>query len=163
MEEYYYDLYYKGLIYLIENKAKKSLKRIGIIPRLVGQLMNDQGNGLIHQAVLQSDKTMRNAQTNYLLRHGLEVNSQNSMGNTPLHLALQNEDKPLTYFLLSQHACLFIKNNNGIAPMNLLLANNKFKLILTQLLDAAYIPAKKSRKSKISTYIEQIGRSLTPI
>jgi ankyrin repeat protein len=49
---------------------------------------------------------------------GLDIDSIDSNGDTPLHLAVASKQKSSVRFLLSLNAELNIKNNNGETPLH---------------------------------------------
>src|SRR6056297_1729302 len=48
-----------------------------------------------------------------LIEKGININKKNNEGMTPLHIAAINEDYPLLYVLLQNHAKINITNNEG--------------------------------------------------
>jgi hypothetical protein len=55
----------------------------------------------------------------YLLKHGLDINEQNTKGDTPLHLALKIPNNPAVRFIIKKGGNLNIKNHNGNTPLHL--------------------------------------------
>ena len=54
-----------------------------------------------------------------LLDHGADVNSVNDQGETALHLAIRDRQKPLTQLLLARGADVTLKDGNRAAPLEL--------------------------------------------
>ncbi|XP_046554913.1 serine/threonine-protein phosphatase 6 regulatory ankyrin repeat subunit A-like [Haliotis rubra] len=52
-----------------------------------------------------------------LLKKGIEVNTQDRNGNTPLHIAVKHNQVKSVDLLLSKHALVDMKNSNGCIPL----------------------------------------------
>ena len=52
-----------------------------------------------------------------LLEHGADVNAQNRVGMTPLHIAAVADDAEMTFVLFEAKADLNQRNHNGATPL----------------------------------------------
>ena len=56
----------------------------------------------------------------------LDINASDESGNTPLHLAVQDERPQIVSFLIANGAKVNVKNNNGQTPLHIAVFNNRF-------------------------------------
>ncbi|MBC8245052.1 MAG: ankyrin repeat domain-containing protein [Verrucomicrobia bacterium] len=70
---------------------------------------------MLHHAALNPNENSL-AVTEFLVGRGLDVNAQDSDGNTPLHLALSPFQQDVAKYLISSGADPEIKNWKGISP-----------------------------------------------
>jgi len=78
---------------------------------------NDKRTMLHHTALNPNENSL--AITEFLVERGLEVNAQDSDGNTPLHLALSPFQQDVAKYLINSGADPEIKNWKGMSPQTL--------------------------------------------
>ena len=75
---------------------------------------DDEGNTVLHQAVLDNDEKMVIKLLQKMKENGKNIiNLQNNEGNTPFHLALINNNNLIAQMLDKAGADKTIRNNNG--------------------------------------------------
>lgn len=74
------------------------------------------GNTQLHFAAT-NDKTVKRIKE--FISEGLDINAQNKKGNTPLHIAYQNNASEVVAELLCAGANLSLRNLEGKAPSDL--------------------------------------------
>ena len=78
-----------------------------------------------------------------MLQKGAKANSINEEGNTPLHIAMQGNQRLISSLLIANGGDMHANNRNGATP--LMLAPGK----LLQDLGLAHIPLRKENKKTI--------------
>jgi ankyrin repeat protein len=71
----------------------------------------------------------------FLLDKGADVNHKNYNGNTPLHIAIVNQDLEVCKVLISRGADVSITNNEGKTPLQVAIGrkfNNKLKDLIPE-------------------------------
>ncbi|WP_341747602.1 ankyrin repeat domain-containing protein [Candidatus Tisiphia endosymbiont of Dascillus cervinus] len=84
---------------------------------------NDQT--ALHYAALLEDTSI----LQLILNKGVDINSRNSGGGTPLYCAVHNNKKPIVEFLLNKGADVNIPNNDGIHILHVAVGINSLELI----------------------------------
>ncbi len=79
---------------------------------------NEQGQTSLHLAAQKEDMRETVELVERLLLEGLKIDEQDEKGNTALHYAFQKNNQPLILVLCAQGADLYLKNNEGIAPIH---------------------------------------------
>lgn len=82
---------------------------------------SDKRNMLHHIALNPNENSL--AITEFLIQRGLEINAQDSDGNTPLHLAISPYQKDVVKHLINSGADSEIKNWKGISPKSMVQQN----------------------------------------
>ena len=77
---------------------------------------------MLHHAALNPNENSL-AIMEFLVERGLEINSQDSDGNTPLHLALSPFQQEVVKYLINSGANEEIKNWKGISPQTMVQQN----------------------------------------
>lgn len=67
------------------------------------------GNSYLHKAILNNVYQL----VVYLVHKGVNINSQNIIGETPMHIAIKKGFKDIISFLLNKGAILDIEDKNG--------------------------------------------------
>jgi hypothetical protein len=83
-------------------------------------------NLLRHAAKLKDNESLKNF-AHYVATYSHEINSQDCFGNTPLHIAAQENNTGAVTILLKNKADQTIKNNEGCLPLALALAHKSFE------------------------------------
>jgi ankyrin repeat protein/serine/threonine protein kinase len=58
----------------------------------------------------------------------LDINARTAHGNTPLHLAVQDNRPEIAYFLIANGAKVNVKNNNGSTPLDIYVFDNSINI-----------------------------------
>ena len=82
---------------------------------------SDKRSMLHHAALNPNEKSL--AMVEFLVERGLDVNAQDSDGNTPLHLALAPFQRDVAKYLIDSGANEEIKNWKGISPQTMVQQN----------------------------------------
>lgn len=80
-----------------------------------------------------SEKILRNKIIDYLTIHEADVDAQDEKGNTILHKALSNYDRPLVAYLLGK-ANILIENHRKISVISLLLTNDRYLVFFKEII-----------------------------
>ena len=84
-----------------------------------------------------------------LVEKGANVNSKDSAGFTPLHLAVDAEDEAICLFLIEKGASINARSEEGFTPLHLA-ANFDYEKMVKLLLKAGASPLMKSIAGKIA-------------
>ena len=64
-----------------------------------------------------------------LNRYNASFSVKDGRGNTPLHIAIQNEDVPMLKFLLKQmDVDVYEPNDAGVTPLDMMRASNNIQI-----------------------------------
>ena len=80
-----------------------------------GQVASRSGWGVLHTAVALNDKTL----TSLLLEAGLSVNERMAHGDTPLQIALSNQNEEMVNYLLTKKAAPNMDDGHGTYPLHM--------------------------------------------
>ncbi len=81
---------------------------LDIACKMLQQLKNDRGNSLLHEAVLEDNKSL----ARLCLKHGYE-NCKNDTGDTPLHVAIRVNNSAMFWLILKNNPMLLLENKNS--------------------------------------------------
>ncbi len=101
------------LVWACENKHEPVIRYL--LERGANPLITDvEGNITLHWAALSGSRTT----CEMLLNAGCEVNATNTIGETPIHIALRQDHYECTLLFLMRGARLDIKNNKQQTPVD---------------------------------------------
>ncbi|MGI2028297.1 ankyrin repeat domain-containing protein [Endozoicomonas acroporae] len=81
---------------------------------LIGEYPDKDGDVLLHMAAVHEKLPVAQLWKNALPQHfNSDLNQQNHLGQTPLHVAIHNNDLPMINFLLENGASVFKHEGNG--------------------------------------------------
>ncbi|KAF9691976.1 hypothetical protein EKO04_009854 [Ascochyta lentis] len=112
------------------------------------------GKTLLHRAVTASQDHAKVVKL--LLEHGINVNAQDDIGNTALHLAAINGLAKTTDLLLNAHADSTINNSTKQTPLLCAVQNQQWPIVPP----LAVSPATASWDAEGSTALHHIARSI---
>ena len=103
------------LVWACENRHEEIINYL--LKRGADPLKIDtEGNIALHWGALSGSRSTCET----LLNHGCDVNSTNSLGETPMHIALRQDHYEVAVLFLMRGANLKIKNKNGQEPVEVM-------------------------------------------
>lgn len=130
-------------------------------PEIINEVNAKNENALIIATKINKIKAVE-----ILLERGINVNHQDSLGNTALHYALDIQSPPLIRLLMTKKPDVHLKNNEGKSPMDLATEINETETnreLLTMLSNPSGNLKTIKFSQPISTkYVEVIQNYTTP-
>lgn len=98
--------------------VKQGLEPLGWIlnPKNIA-LRDDNGNTPLHLAILSKAEV---SVVSFILNMAAPINERNKYGNSPLHVALELKNLPVTRLLIQNQADIFALNNTGKSAISLI-------------------------------------------
>jgi len=122
---------------LLHNAAKIGFKE------LVQQLIKDGANVAIGDS--QKRTPLHYATTKEVAALlMLDINARDKSGNTPLHLAVQNNRPEIVYFLIDNGAKVNVKKSDGQTPLHLAVQDNRLEMVSFLIANGAKLNVKNS-------------------
>lgn len=94
------------------------------------QARNNDGDTCLHTAIKNLNGDLAECMMSQLFDLGADINAQDQLGNTVLHLAVDQHDFEVAEWLISVCADKSIKNNNSLTPYELAVHKNDQKMMM---------------------------------
>ena len=152
------------LFSLVNNMNSQELKQYSLINKIPLQVLDKNGNNLIHYILASNDKTknetLRFNLVKFLVNEEVNPDSPNSDNVTGLHLACQKQYVSIIKFLLEQGCNPNYPDNNGMTPFHHLLIGNINLCPKDRTVKDFIPPPKRQKKTADLERLNQIKRDL---
>lgn len=152
---HYKDIHHQNNLLILSAISKPSLMK-KLLENHVSIIndINDKGEN----ALIVSTKNNSVEAIDILLQYGIEVNHQDKKGNTALHYAVDIEQPDIIQKLITNHADMYIKNNEGKSPLDLVNEMNRKDILCAMINPSKIITNKTTNPTK---YKEDLQNYLT--